>query len=132
VPESVPLHRSRAESFDALVLASVDRLEVSWGEALADVDVVVLDVPPPHPGPEADPATRTHPLLPSEPLAPRVPLGRAVARAGRQPPRLVLYRRPIELRAGDRLPELVHAVVVEQVARLLGRRPDEVDPHYDG
>jgi len=41
----------------------------------------------------------------------------------------VVYRRPLELRAVDRrdLLELVHEVIVEQVARLLGLDPDEVD-----
>jgi hypothetical protein len=45
---------------------------------------------------------------------------------------VVVFRRPLELRAegpGD-LAALVHAVVVEQVAELLGRSPEEVDPRY--
>ena len=120
-PPNVPLHRTRAETFDDLVLACVERLEPAWGEALADVDVVVLDVPPPQPAARG---------LPGDATSDPVPLGRAVPRHGTHRARLVLYRRPIELRADDRLPELVAEVVVEQVAALLGRRPEEIDPRY--
>jgi predicted Zn-dependent protease with MMP-like domain len=112
----VPQHRTRAAAFDDLVLAALDRLTPVWGQSLAEVDPVVVDVPPP---PTAGGA------------AERVPLGRAVPRSGTQRARLVLYRRPIELRAGDQLPALVHAVVVEQVAALLGQRPEQIDPHYE-
>jgi hypothetical protein len=44
------------------------------------------------------------------------------------PARLVVYRRPVEARADDDLPRLVHEVVVEQVAALLARSPEEIDP----
>ena len=64
-----------------------------------------------------------------------VPLGRLLpaaldSRGRRTAPRVVVYRRPLEARAGDRadLAELVHDVVVDQVARLLQLDPDEVDP----
>ena len=45
----------------------------------------------------------------------------------------MVYRRPLEVRALDRtdLADLVHDVVVEQVANLLGLDPDEVDPPAD-
>ncbi len=41
----------------------------------------------------------------------------------------MVYRRPLEARAADRLDlaDLVHDVVVDQVARLLGLDPDDVD-----
>lgn len=44
--------------------------------------------------------------------------------------RIVLYRRPIEARARSRddLGDLIFAILVEQVATLLGVDPDEVDP----
>ena len=46
------------------------------------------------------------------------------------PARIVVYRRPLEIRAADRddLADLVHEVVVDQVAVLLGRDPEEIDP----
>ena len=64
-----------------------------------------------------------------------VPLGRLLPAGvdGRGRPtaaRVVVYRRPLEARAADRsdLADLVHDVVVDQVARLLNLDPDEVDP----
>ena len=46
------------------------------------------------------------------------------------PARVVIYRRPVASRAADEadLVDLVHRVVVEQVALMLGRRPEEIDP----
>jgi predicted Zn-dependent protease with MMP-like domain len=68
-----------------------------------------------------------------------VPLGRLLPaavddRGESTPPRVVVYRRPLEARAVDRvdLADLVHDVVVDQVARLLGMDPDEVDPPVSG
>ena len=63
-----------------------------------------------------------------------VPLARVLPghrEDGREvPPRIVVYRRPLEIRAHDRddLAELVRDVVVDQVAVLLGRDPEEIDP----
>jgi predicted Zn-dependent protease with MMP-like domain len=60
------------------------------------------------------------------PLARLLP-GRPVRHA--VPPRIVLYRRPLEFRAVDRddLAELIHDVIIEQVANLLGVAPEELD-----
>ncbi len=113
----MPLHRSRAERFDELVLDAVDSLEKRWEEALRSVEFAVEDVPPPEPtGPPEDP----------------VPLGRVVPASDETPARIVIYRRPVETRALDRteLTDLVHDVVVEQVAELLGLDPGAVDPEY--
>ena len=43
---------------------------------------------------------------------------------------MVVYRRPVTSRAADEeeLADLVRRVVVEQVALMLGRRPEEIDP----
>jgi predicted Zn-dependent protease with MMP-like domain len=63
-----------------------------------------------------------------------VPLARVLPahrEDGREvPPRIVVYRRPLEIRAHDRedLADLVRDVVVDQVAVLLGRDPEEIDP----
>ena len=52
---------------------------------------------------------------------------------GGAPTRLVLFRRPIELRSETRadLEAMVLTVLVEQVSELLGRPPEEIDPRYD-
>lgn len=49
-----------------------------------------------------------------------------------QPAQIVVYRRPVEIRtkSRDERALLVHEVVVEQVAELLGLSPESVDPRY--
>lgn len=115
VPASLPGHRSRSEQFDDLVLDAVERLESRWADRLAGVEFAVEDVPP------SDPAPWEHG---------EVPLGRLFPASGALSTRIVVYRRPVETRAAERslLPPLVHEVVVEQVAHLLGVEPAEVDP----
>lgn len=62
----------------------------------------------------------------------RVPLSSGVRARGSEPARIVLFRRPLERRAGSRaeLAALVHTVLVEQLAELIGLTPEEVDPDY--
>ena len=61
-----------------------------------------------------------------------VPLGRLVSHGPGGRHRIVVYRRPVEIRAKSREDRaaLVHDVVVEQVAELLGLSPETVDPRY--
>src|SRR5512142_1020292 len=118
VPASVPLSRTRAEIFDDLVLDTVDSLERRFAEDLAGV--AVEDVPP-------DLNVYDSDVLEDG----EVPLARLLpGRPGRHgvPPRIVLYRRPLELRAIDRddLADLVHDVIIEQVANLLGVDPEDL------
>lgn len=119
-PAGVPLSRTRAERFDELVHDAVDHLEPQWAEQLAGVDFAVEEVP--------DLRVRSDDDL----LDGEVPLARLL-RGGRDArPVLVVYRRPLELRAADRddLADAVHDVVVEQVAHLFGMTPEDVDPGY--
>jgi predicted Zn-dependent protease with MMP-like domain len=120
VPSGVPLARTRAEVFDDLVLDAVEHLDDRWGAQLAEVEFAVEDVPP----------------LPRQYAAERpvVPLARVLPASGRRAARIVLYRRPLEARAADRdeLGDIVHDIVVEQVAELLGLEPETVDPGYAG
>ena len=44
-PPEVPLHRSRAERFDDLILQAVARLEPRWEAQLADVEFAVEEIP---------------------------------------------------------------------------------------
>ncbi|MFD7320924.1 metallopeptidase family protein [Streptomyces sp. NPDC059875] len=111
-PPQVPLSATRADTFRDLVLDSVERLERRWPQ-LADVEFMILDVPPSVPGES-------------------VPLGGAVPAEKGGPARIVVYRRPVEIRSKSRDERalLVHEVVVEQVAELLGLSPESVDPRY--
>ncbi len=121
VPASLPLARTRAEIFDDLVLDTVESLEQRYSRELAGVEFAVEEVPPELNVYDTDvledgdvPLAR---LLPGRPDR------------GDTPPRIVLYRRPLEFRAVDRddLADLVHDVIVEQVANLLGLDPDDVE-----
>ncbi|MBO8190412.1 metallopeptidase family protein [Streptomyces oryzae] len=117
-PPQVPLAISRAEAFDDLVRDSVTRLERHWPQ-LAGVEFAVQEVPRSDNGEvrEGDDA---------------VPLGRVTEGVGERPDRVIVFRRPVEIRSRtrDERALLVHEVVVEQVAELLGLAPESVDPRY--
>lgn len=117
LPATVPAHRTRAERFDDLVLDAVEALEARWARQLEGTEFAVEDVPPSQPAPWEHGG---------------VPLGRYFPADAGLPHRIVVYRRPVEIRAFDDedLADLVHDVLVEQVAHLLGRSPQEVDPLY--
>ncbi len=118
VPASVPLARTRAEVFDDLVLDTVESLERRYSQELADVEFAVEDVPP-------DLNVYDSDVLEDG----QVPLARLLPSTGAEmPARIVLYRRPLELRAQHRddLADLVHDVIIEQVANLLGLDPDDI------
>ncbi|MBB1246167.1 metallopeptidase family protein [Streptomyces durbertensis] len=119
-PPQVPLAMSRAESFDSLVRDSAERLERQWPQ-LASVYFVVQEVPAPGP---VERIGLDGPAI--------VPLGRLVPAHGGRPDCVIVYRRPVELRSKSREERalLVHEVVVEQVAELLGLSPESVDPKY--
>lgn len=125
----VPLARTRAERFDDLVLDAVHHLEGAWGEQLRDVEFAVEDVPPMALLTAGADALDGDVVFDDTAGGP-VPLGRLLPRGQGRQARIVVYRRPIEARADDLLDlaELVHEVVVDQVARLLDVDPDEVDP----
>ena len=92
---------TRAERFDDLVIEAATRLEETWGKPFPPVEFGVEDVPP------SDPAPWEH----SE-----VPLGRLFGAEGREPARIVIYRRPVETRTqGQReLALLISDVVTER------------------
>jgi predicted Zn-dependent protease with MMP-like domain len=118
------LHRSRAERFDDLILQAVARLETRWESQLSGVEFAVEDIP------RSDPRAATSGEVPLT----RLDTGSSAAGDGQpaQPPRIVVYRRPLAARADneDELGELVFEVVVEEFARLLGIDPEDVDPDY--
>ena len=72
-------------------------------------------------------------MVPDDWAASTVPLASMVTGSGGTPTRLVLFRRPIELRCENRsdLSAMVLTVLVEQVSELLGRAPEEIDPSYE-
>ena len=114
-PASSPATVPRSDRFGDLVVAAVDRLEPRWGGRLAAVDVEIYDVPDVDAGLED------------------VPLAAHRHAAGSRTATLVVYRRPVELRAPEHLArvDLVRDLVAEQLADILGVSPSDLDPAYD-
>lgn len=118
-PPEAPVSRTRAERFDDLVRDEVRRLGGRWSRELTGVEFAVEDVPPVQPwadGSDPVPLSQTHPA------------------GGGHPPRIVVYRRPVEARGGGDerdLARLVRDLIVEEVADLLGLSPGSVDPTYE-
>jgi len=128
-PQTLPAAKTRAERFDAMVLEALEPIEHRWGAELTDLDLAVDDVP------EVDQTSPDEVVWQAGVLADvGVPLAQLVP-AGVDPEglpsraRIVLYRRPLEARArgGADLADLLHEVLVEQVAEYLNIEPDAVD-----
>jgi hypothetical protein len=120
-PGGVPAIRNRRERFDATVVGIIADLESRWPSELADVEFGIEEVP----------------WLDDDWRPERVPLATLVHRTSRRAPRIVVYRLPIRARSardsaavGER--DLVRAALVAQVAELLGRPYEEVDPQLVG
>lgn len=110
---TVPAMTSRAQAFDDLVMDVADRYRPVLGRRWSQVEFAVEEVPP------SDPASWED----------GVPLARLWPAKGRLPARIVVYRRPILTAArGRNHAVIVHDVLVEQIALLLGVDPSEVDP----
>lgn len=111
-PRADELLPTRRDEFDELVLSLVDRLVGRLGEQLSDVEFGTEDVP--HVADEW-----------REP----VPLGSVLRATADSPARIVIFRRPIEVRVKTRVERvvLVHEQLIASVAELLGRDPAEFD-----
>lgn len=128
-PASMPATTTRAEKFDALVLEALEPIEHRWGAELTELDLAVDEVP------EVSETSPDHVVWGTGVLADvGVPLAQLVP-AGVDPEglpsraRIVLYRRPLEARArgGADLADLLHDVLVEQVAEYLNIEPDAIE-----
>jgi predicted Zn-dependent protease with MMP-like domain len=129
----VPVFKNRAQRFDDMVLEALEPLEERWGEELSELDFAVDMVP------EIDKTDPEETSWPPEvvedlgvPLAQLVPAG--VDRRGLPTrARIVLYRRPLEARSRDGidLVDLLHEVLIEQIACYLGIEPDSLEGPED-
>ena len=121
-PPGSPARETRADAFADLVVDAVDRLEPRWGPLLREVDVEVHDVPP-DTGAGSPPAGD----LVEVPLSDHRPATR------HRPATVVVYRRPVELRATDRPArvDLVRDLVAEELGAALGLAPEQIDPTYE-
>ncbi len=124
LPASLPGFRTRSQKFEDLVVDSAERLRHLWPEALAQAEYLVEEVP-----------GELESLIAAGTPA---PLGKfshsvgATAESPAQPPIIALYRHPIEelCDTDGQVRELVHEVMIDQVAGLLNMDPDAVDPLF--
>jgi predicted Zn-dependent protease with MMP-like domain len=119
IPPSLPGWRTRADRFDDVVVRAVRRLERRWAKQLDGVEFAVEEVPPSDPAPWEHRTVVLGRYFPADPAA-------GLAH------RIVVYRRPVLARCEDEedVEALVRVVLVEQVAGMLGRAPEDVDPEY--
>ncbi len=112
-PRGPAVRPSRRDDFDELVLSLVDRLAGRWEKELSGVEFGTEDAP----------------QIPDDWTDEQVPFASVVPAGPRSPPRIVLFRRPIEMRAKTRYERmvLVHEVLVENLAAFLGRDAGEID-----
>ncbi|SFU02542.1 metallopeptidase family protein [Arthrobacter sp. ov118] len=115
---TLPGYRTRSDRFDDLVLDSAERLHDIWGKPLDGVRFAVDEIPP---GLEQLVADHTP-----------APMGAFTAATAEEGPVITLYRRVVEQACGgrDELQDLVHDVVVEYTAEMLGVPPESLDPVY--
>lgn len=115
------------------VLEAYESIERQWRQRLTGLDVAVDEIPRIQP---RDPDTIAWPPEVVAdgpiPLARLIPAGVDVRGAPTRA-RIVLFRKPIERRAKDSvdLTDLLHEVLVAQVATYLGVEPGVIDPDLD-
>lgn len=125
LPRGLPISTSPADRFDRIASEAVEHVEHRWRDQLAGVEFAVDLVP----SAEVDPA---NPAMDGAIESAGVLLAQILPGKGRSPTHIVLYRKPIELRARGvaDLEDLLHDVVVQVIANYLGLEPDVVDPGF--
>jgi predicted Zn-dependent protease with MMP-like domain len=113
-----PGYRTRSDRFDDMVLDSAQRLHDIWGKTLDGVRFGVDEIPPDLEQLAANAAT--------------VPMGSYTPATDEDGPMITVYRRVVEQACGsvEELQDLVHDVVVEHTAEMLGVAPETLDPVY--
>jgi predicted Zn-dependent protease with MMP-like domain len=127
VPAGVPIAASPADRFDRIASDAVEHVEARWRDQLANVEFAVDLVP-------ATDLPAGHPAMTGAIESAGVLLAQILPATRRGRTHIVLYRKPIELRAHDLddLEGLVHDVVVQVIANYLGLEPEVVDPGFGG
>ncbi|MDP9986814.1 putative Zn-dependent protease with MMP-like domain [Arthrobacter oryzae] len=113
-----PGYRTRGDRFDDMVLDSAQRLHDIWGKTLDGVRFGVDEIPPDLEQLAANAAP--------------APMGAYTPAAGEEGPTITVYRRVVEQACSsvEELQDLVHDVVVEHTAEMLGVAPETLDPVY--
>ena len=115
VPPHLPGFITRRERFDAEVTDAAQDLVDRFPRRLEHVRIHVEDVPP-----AIDVGRGER----------EIPLGRCIPADRSAPPRVIVYRRPIETRCPDpdERPRMIRQVLCEQFGALLGMPAEDIDP----
>ncbi|MEE2521636.1 metallopeptidase family protein [Pseudarthrobacter sp. J75] len=115
---TLPGFRTRGERFDELVMDSAQRLHDIWGKTLDGVRFAVDEIP-----------TNLEELVAAGEAA---PMGAYIPAGTGDGPLITVYRRVVEQACDTReeLQDLVHDVVIEYTAEMLGVAPETLDPVY--
>ena len=123
LPHNVPTYESKREVFSAKVKEAIEEIDARISEklktGLTEIEFSIDQIPSDR---ELDSRRKS------------VPLGRNESSQGGKPARIVLYRRPIELRGTDEdsLNRIIRDVLAENIGALVGMNPNDVDPEYQG
>ncbi|MFZ2511591.1 MAG: metallopeptidase family protein [Gordonia sp. (in: high G+C Gram-positive bacteria)] len=134
LPPTVPAFRTRSARFDRAAVTAFAEIDRHWHNALTGLDLAVDDIPRMLPRESAtvqwpDEVTADGPV----PLARLIGAGvDATGRATRA--QLILFRRPIELRAHDDVPltEILRELLIQQVATYLGVDEETIEQGPEG
>ncbi|PQM46743.1 hypothetical protein C1Y40_03080 [Mycobacterium talmoniae] len=115
------------------VLEAYEPIERRWQQRLAELDIAVDEIP--RIAAKDPDSVQWPPEVVADgpiPLARLIPAGVDV-RGNPTRARIVLFRKPIEHRANDSvdLSELLHEILVAQVATYLDVEPSVIDPTID-
>jgi len=126
-PRGVPIAATPADRFDRIASEAVEHVEHRWREQLANVEFAVDLVP-------AMEVDTSNPAAEGAIESGGVLLAQIIPAHGQRKAHIVLYRKPIELRARDLgdLEDLVHDIVVHVIANYLDLDPEVVDPGFSG
>jgi predicted Zn-dependent protease with MMP-like domain len=129
----VPGWRTRAERFDMAVLEAYEPIEQRWKQRLSALDIAVDEIP--RIAAKDPDSVQWPPEVVADgpiPLARLIPAGVDV-RGNPTRARILLFRKPIEQRANDstELGDLLHEILVAQVATYLDVEPTVIDPTID-
>lgn len=130
LPPTVPGWRTRAERFDMAVLEAYEPIEQRWKQRVSTLDVAVDEIP--RIAAKDPESVQWPPEVVADgpiPLARLIPAGVDV-RGNPTRARILLFRKPIEQRANDslELEDLLHEILVAQVATYLDVEPSVIDP----
>ena len=113
----LPRYRTASAMFDSMVAGQIRRLNSAWSNLIKNVQFAVEDVPP------------SQPVLWEDNkriMSQAFPASKGI------PQRIVLYRLPLCTHVTSRA-ELQYAIrdeIVQRLAELYGRRPEEIDPDW--